>query len=220
MRDQPRRRGRPPGGPLLSKRQQQHIFEDLDAGRTYEQVQKDLEAAGISVTISTLKSYRAKARAEARRAAPTAALEHESAATERLRERREQRRNDAETRTPPPDLDGMSVIDLVRTQLKDALGRAHQAFVTGDTAVAARYSKQATELSTTLARLEKASNENKDAIVISPAELADAEHKLRDRVRAILERPLLCAHCSRLVSLDFGGVREAVEAADKGEAAE
>jgi hypothetical protein len=196
------------------------VIEELDRGRTYEQVQTDLRAAGVEIALSTLKAYRAKARARARKAAPHAEEERAASETARMLAQREERRNDtAETRTPPPNLEGLSVADLVRTQLKDALARAHQAFATGDTAVAARYSKQATELSTTLARLEKAENENKDSIVITPTELADAEHKLRERIRAVLERPLLCAHCSRQVSLDFGGVRAEVEAADAADAA-
>jgi len=209
-----RRPGRPPGGePKLSPRQQELVLEELDRGRTYEQVQADLREAGIDVALSTLKAYRAKARAAARKAAPTAAAEAESAATERLRERQAGRRSD-EPAEEAPDLSKMSLVELTRHQYLQALKASATAQVTGDWSVAARHSKNAADLANTIARLEKAANENKDSVVLTPQELADAEHQLRDRVRAALERPLLCAHCSRQVSLDFGGVREAVDAGD------
>lgn len=202
-RQHQRSRGRGPA-PALTPEQREVVFEELDRGRSYEQVQAELRELGFEVSLATLKKYRAEARAAARKANPNAPTPG-SAAVDRLKQRRADLEEAPRPALPPIEMAGRSVLDITREQLQQVLTAQQQAQASGDWVVAARHAKVASDLTNTVARLESRANENRDAIVVTPTEVAEIEAKLTERVRAALERPLLCAHCSRQLSIDWGG---------------
>jgi hypothetical protein len=50
-----------------------------------------------------------------------------------------------------------------------------------------------------LARLEKVASESSDVLRISRSEIAQARQAYRERVRRLLEQPLVCAECGRRI---------------------
>ena len=63
-----------------------------------------------------------------------------------------------------------------------------------------------------LARVEAAVNADPGSLRVSKEELELAERRIAEQIQAALNRPLLCAHCSRQLALEWGGL-EAVAAA-------
>lgn len=62
----------------------------------------------------------------------------------------------------------------------------------------------------TLKQLEEGERKQSDGIVVSSAELARIHASLAERIRSICNRPLLCAECSRSLSVFWGtGLTEA-----------
>lgn len=67
----------------------------------------------------------------------------------------------------------------------------------------------------TLKQLEEGQRKESEGIVISAAEIARIETSLAERIRAVCNRPLLCAQCSRELSVFWGtGLTEAALNAD------
>lgn len=108
--------------------------------------------------------------------------------------------------TPPPEAVevGHDLVGTVRAMLTRTLTRSAAAEGAGNYTAAQRDSRDAAALVTVLARLTRSEAEESEVLRISRSEIADLEHSMRERVAAILNRPLLCAHCSRELSVAWG----------------
>lgn len=99
-------------------------------------------------------------------------------------------------------------IPELKTMLSSFLRSAREARLEGKHREAAALSGHAARLAPTIARLEAAANTDPGAIRISPEERAAAEARVHEMIAAAAARPLLCAHCSRALSLQWGGVTD------------
>lgn len=101
----------------------------------------------------------------------------------------------------PEELDTLA---SVRRMLRDTLKRAKDSEEVGNYGAAQRAGRDAGQLVTVIARLEKASTLDDDILRISRNEIADTMDRVRARVQAICARPLLCTACSRELSIEWG----------------
>lgn len=109
---------------------------------------------------------------------------------------------------PPPPVDAVEVghdmVTGVRAMMNRALQRSAAAEAAGNYASAQRDSRDAAAMAVVLARLTRSEAEDRDVLRISRAEVAQIEEGLRERIAAVLSRPLLCEDCSRALSVSWG----------------
>lgn len=97
-------------------------------------------------------------------------------------------------------------IDVLRATVA-ALQRAHAiAARTGDVRAAQHVARTLSSAVPQLARLERMAQDDGDVIRISRAELAEAAAAYRQRVAAIVARPLTCARCGAVLRAEVAGV--------------
>ncbi len=107
-----------------------------------------------------------------------------------------------ETDAPPSDA---PALDQVRWLVSQARAGLESALSVGDRLSAARYTRDCGYLLNALQRLERtAAAEGNIVWHATKAEVAEIEESLRERISAILSRPLLCAECSRALSVSWG----------------
>jgi hypothetical protein len=102
---------------------------------------------------------------------------------------------------PPEDED---TLDMVRRMQRDMRASAEAAKADGNHTAAQRFMRDAAGLVPVIARLEKVAADDSDVLRISRAEIEDVMSATRERVKTLLARPLLCAHCSRKLSIQYG----------------
>lgn len=102
---------------------------------------------------------------------------------------------------PPENADTLT---LTRWMRDAAIRDAGRAKAVGHYGPAAQFMKRAADLAPTIARLEKASRESGDLIRVSRADVEKTMGGIREKVAALLDRPLLCAHCGRALSVAIG----------------
>ena len=100
------------------------------------------------------------------------------------------------------------MLDETRRMHEYFMRASHEARDVGNYSAAQRFARDAAQLVPTIARLEKARKEDGDRLQFSRHEIDEAVAGLLDKVRILSERPLLCAHCSRRLSMSLAGVRE------------
>ena len=94
-----------------------------------------------------------------------------------------------------------SALERNRAMQAEQLRLADEAFAVGNYSAAQRAMRDASNLSLVIARIEREQRSDDDMLHISRADIATARDAYRERVRALLARPLLCAHCSRELSI-------------------
>ncbi len=185
------------------------IAADLDAGATYEQVQRELAAAAppIEISISMLQKYRQEDRRKLRGGGPEPEPDA-SGVLDRLNARASMRKgapaDDASPAAPMPD--GTDLGELLRRQLKDSAERAERARQLGDSVVAAREAKNMAELSRQLASYNRDKASSRDVLTFTRAEIDGGMRSVREKVRAIVQRPLQCAGCALELTAAMTGV--------------
>lgn len=98
----------------------------------------------------------------------------------------------------PPDASSLERnVALQKVQFKIA----DEAFAIGNYSAAQKSMRDATQTALAIARIEKELRSDGDQLHISKAEIDAAKKSYRERVRTLLDRPLLCAHCSRELSI-------------------
>lgn len=102
---------------------------------------------------------------------------------------------------PPIDLDTLTSL---RRMHQDMLRTSRGANRVGNYATAQRSMRDAAALANTIARVERDTRAAGDSLVVSKDELDAARARVRETAQAILERPMLCAHCSRALSASWG----------------
>ncbi len=184
------------------------VAAELDAGSTYEQVQAELARANPPITISihTLHRYRAE---DNRKARAGKLPEDHSSTLERLQARVDARRGcspspDAAPAAPMPD--GADLEVLLQRLIQDAGERLERARSLGDARTAASESKNLAELTSQLGRAQKSKASLRDVLTFTRAGIEGGMRSVREKVAAIVQRPLMCAGCARELAAALTGV--------------
>jgi len=100
-----------------------------------------------------------------------------------------------------PDEDSLTA---ARRMLYEAERRAKVYEQQGNYAAAQKTQRDAAAFMNIVARLEKAQAASGDAVVIPRAQIEAKMMQLKDRIRSMQERPLLCKECNRKLSIEWG----------------
>jgi transposase len=114
-------------------------------------------------------------------------------------------------REPPPeepptaaDLpEGATLLEQVMALQRDMMASAKAAKAVGNHRAAQAALASAGLLTNTIARIKKTEAEGSDVLKIPRHELITAADSVRKRLEAMRGRPLCCARCSRLLSIDM-----------------
>lgn len=114
-------------------------------------------------------------------------------------------------REPPPeepptaaDLpEGATLLEQVMALQRDMMASAKAAKAVGNHRAAQAALASAGLLTNTIARIKKTEAEGSDVLKIPRHELITAADSVRKRLEAMRARPLCCARCSRLLSIDM-----------------
>lgn len=101
-------------------------------------------------------------------------------------------------------IDGGDDLAQLQALYREQIESAALAKRDGNWVAAQRMMKAATDLAPTIARLKKASTDESELMKISRSEIDQAMAGVRQRVAQYASRPLLCAHCSRELSVMQG----------------
>lgn len=101
--------------------------------------------------------------------------------------------------------DDEDTLATLKRLLRAATTGAREAKAAGNHTASQRFGRDAAGLAASIARLEHAQQKESDHLRLSRADIAETEAKMREKVKSLLERPLLCAHCSRELSIEWGG---------------
>lgn len=183
------------------------VAAELDAGATYERVQQELASANppIEISISMLQKYRYEDRKKLGRVPEL----DTGGALERLNARAQARTagtGDDTTPAAEPMPDGSDPEALIRRLVQDSSASAERARRLGDSVVAAREAKNLTVLSAQLAAAQRNKAASRDVLTFTRAELEQGMRSVREKVAAIVQRPLQCAGCARELAAALTGV--------------
>jgi hypothetical protein len=111
---------------------------------------------------------------------------------------------------PLVPLDTSDPRKMVEQLIGDIYSMIQSNRASGDTRQMGSLAATVSKLSVTMRQLNEAAQSAADGITVSAAECARIEASLTERIRAICNRPLLCAECSRELSVFWGtGMTEA-----------
>jgi hypothetical protein len=98
-------------------------------------------------------------------------------------------------------------IAFLERSMRESYELAQEAKAVGNHTASQKCMRDITNFSAVLARMRTQANADADADAerYSKKEIEDAFDSVRERVAAALDRPLLCAQCSRALSASFGG---------------
>jgi predicted transcriptional regulator len=105
---------------------------------------------------------------------------------------------------PEPEEEDADTLTTMRRMLQDTLKRAREAEAVGNFNTAQKSGRDAAALVNTITRLERLTAADADVLRISRTEIEERRKKVRERIRATLDRPLLCAECNRKLSVLWG----------------
>jgi transposase-like protein len=105
----------------------------------------------------------------------------------------------------PRDDDGKTTLEQAKSAWRRAQDLADSAEKSGNYQAAQRAMRDAMSYMLIIARLEKEAATTGDDVRIPRAEVEAIRARLLAEIRAACERPLLCAECSRKLSIDWGG---------------
>ena len=105
------------------------------------------------------------------------------------------------TAEPTPD---ESHLDFARRCMRESQAIARAARAAGNFAAAQKASRDTAQYAAIVARLERTAIAEADLLRFSRAQIDEAMAALVDRVAAMCDRPLLCASCSRALSVEWG----------------
>lgn len=110
----------------------------------------------------------------------------------------------AETPAPDPSEAPPAAIEIVRELISKSRAEFRSATELGNANAARHFARTAAGLMPVLARLEREQNQDEHVLRIPRTEIAEAMGSVREKLAAIASRPLLCAHCSRQLSVEWG----------------
>jgi hypothetical protein len=103
-----------------------------------------------------------------------------------------------------PPADNAPAITQARFLLAEAREQIRRANAIGDGQLSQRQTRNASYLTNMLAKLEKVEAQGSDTFSIPRAEIDATMVRLTQRIKTITSRPLLCAGCSRSLSVAWG----------------
>lgn len=109
----------------------------------------------------------------------------------------------ADPPAPPEDGSALGTLRAVVATLREALADAQR---NGDVRSAQHTARTLSTALPNLARLERTAQDDSDTIRISRAELTAARARYRERVAAVVARPLTCARCGAALRAELAGV--------------
>lgn len=164
------------------------VREAIGSGSTLGEV---AEVAGVSK--ACVARWCKKYGMTPRTVAPTAMRERAAAAAV-----------DDTPEPPPLELKGdASLADIVALQ-RDLVREANSAKTVGNYSAYQRSMRDAAGLVPVIARMKAAEKEGADVLHVSRSDLEMAHSNNRAKLRQLLERPLLCEHCGRALSVEWG----------------
>jgi hypothetical protein len=92
----------------------------------------------------------------------------------------------------------------LKRMLADTLRNAEQFKIIGNATAASRAMRDAGTFTGLIHREEHLKRDDRDTLRISRQEIAEAIARVTERLATIAARPLLCAHCSRALSVQWG----------------
>lgn len=98
----------------------------------------------------------------------------------------------------------MSTLEALRATQAEMLALSSESKKVGNMTAAQRALKTVADLSTVIARVERTTKDDADVLTISRADIDVAVRAQRDRMRAVLSRPLCCAKCGREMAIEWG----------------
>lgn len=110
---------------------------------------------------------------------------------------------------PLPTGDALEQIRAIMARVYRSIERAEGV---GNMAAVTTAIGHLSRLTPVLARLERGREEDRDSVRYSKEEIADAQASARAKLEAYLNRPLMCASCSRKLSAEWGGIANLAEA--------
>jgi hypothetical protein len=126
----------------------------------------------------------------------------------------------------PPEAPAIVPLDtsdprrMVEQLIGDIYSMIQSNRASGDTRQMGSLAATVSKLSVTMRQLDAAAKDSADGVTVSAAEVARIEASLAERIKAVCNRPLLCAHCSRELSVFWGtGLTEAELNSDPADAA-
>lgn len=112
-----------------------------------------------------------------------------------------------ETIPPPPlDVSSVGILETMQRMLENNLRVAENAKDDGNHTVAQRALRDAANLSNQIMRHEKEQRDAGDDLRISRSEIDDARDRVRELIKTLASRPLLCAGCARELSIEWSGL--------------
>lgn len=103
-----------------------------------------------------------------------------------------------------PNAPAVPTYEAIQRVFNGALANYNAAMEAGNENSAKQWSRQMATFAPVLSRLEQARAAAGDEITITPDEYKAADAKVRAILRNMAARPLLCAHCSRELSVRWG----------------
>lgn len=108
-----------------------------------------------------------------------------------------------ELQPPPEPPPGASSLEMARHAHAMSMYAAVRAQRLGNLTAAQRNMRDAANLLPTIARLEKAETGDQDCVRVPRADIQRVRADLTERIRKLLDRPLLCEHCGRALSVQL-----------------
>jgi hypothetical protein len=176
------------------------VLDYARTGMSHADIAEVLASSGLVVTAATVGSWCRKHGVKVCTAAP-AVVEHAKARREAA---------SIVPPTPPSGGDDDSEDDAGDDELaalvkmrKSMTRDAETARAVGNLTAAQRSMTAAATLAPVIARLRRAQKEDADVLHISKADIQSRMALHREHVRALLDRPLLCAECGRKLSVSW-----------------
>ncbi len=210
-----------------------YALAQLAAGHTTRDVAKELTDLGIPVKFNTIALWARQSGQQDK--APTGGTDQPSSGSpppaahsaapkgrpnlsEALAARQAQ-----QAKTPPPpsatEIDTSDTLGTLRELVKSMFQQA-AAEKLSNPKLSATLTRSASDVLNTIARVEKGQAEAEDLLRISRKQIADARAGALERFKALCDRAqaaggLLCARCSRQLSIEWGEAQAKVDAVEK-----
>ncbi len=188
----------------------EYALAQCRAGRSFRDVAAELHELGVDVSYGTVRRWveRADAKPEAPPPAPVAAPDTPRA-DPKLRQRLEAQKARAAAEAPPPEApsDPAAPFDYeaeLHRMIRDAQQEVKEYTQSSNPKAAQAAARRASDLMKVLAQQEKRKPVDPDVLTFSKAEIERAFGEVEGLLAKLCERPVLCASCSRELSVRFG----------------
>lgn len=114
----------------------------------------------------------------------------------------------SEEQAAEPERDERTTLEQVKDLMQQSLRQSAEHSKIGRAADAQRFGRIAAVLVPVIARLERDAKTSEHTLHIPRHEITERRAKVRQRLRALVSRPLLCSACGRKLSVKWGTGKE------------